>query len=298
MTDSRPTRAFPGAPRRPARSLEPRRPACLSGTRQTPPRAGTRLCRVADAPFSRPTSIGSSRGRRRGPSSSARRPRRTAVRALAGALRAVIESGTLRLLGDASVDLPIEGARRGQALAARRQRIAWDSSGSAPRPAATRAVDSSSPGGTYWLTTDVTDGADAGAVTRWQSHVHLTAAQALDPARRARASRASSGRASSRLSAASHGRGGLTGWQAASRPGSSMISRASGAARDGPRARFATRAARLRILWDGEPAAVRRSVCYGPGAVAAGRAGGQATARAGYGHRWPRDALEARLRKS
>jgi hypothetical protein len=96
------------------------------------------------------------------------------------ALWAVIEWGTFRLLGDDYVDLPIDLARAEARLqAAHRQRIAWDSSG--PRLLRLRRAPliSSRPGATYWLTTDITDGTDGGAVTRWQSHFHLTETQAL-----------------------------------------------------------------------------------------------------------------------
>ena len=96
------------------------------------------------------------------------------------ALWAVIEWGTFRLLGAEYVDLPIELARaEARLLAAHRRRIAWDGSGSRLIRLRRLPLISSSPGATYWLTTDITDGADAGAVTRWQSHCHLTETQAL-----------------------------------------------------------------------------------------------------------------------
>ena len=93
---------------------------------------------------------------------------------------AVIEWGTFRLLGAEYVDLPIDWARaEARLLAARRCRTAWDSSG--PRLIRLRRVPlvSSSPGPTYWLTTDITDVTDARAVTRWQSHFHLSESEAL-----------------------------------------------------------------------------------------------------------------------
>lgn len=93
----------------------------------------------------------------------------------------VIEWGTFRLLGDAHVDLPLERAQAdARLLAAARRRHAWDSTG--PRLLRLRRVPlvSPRPGGMYWLTTDITDVVDTRGVTQWQSHFHLTQAQALE----------------------------------------------------------------------------------------------------------------------
>ena len=97
------------------------------------------------------------------------------------ALCAVIEWGSFRLASAEHVDLPIEVAQvHARLMAASRRRNAWDSSGH--RIVRLRRVPlvSARPGGTYWLTVDVTDVGDARADIRWQSHFHLTETLALE----------------------------------------------------------------------------------------------------------------------
>lgn len=97
------------------------------------------------------------------------------------ALCALIEWGSFRLAHPEHVDLPIDVAQvQARLLAASRRRNAWDSTGHRVLRLRRVPLISARPGGTYWLTVDVTDPGDARADTRWQSHFHLIETQALD----------------------------------------------------------------------------------------------------------------------
>jgi hypothetical protein len=97
------------------------------------------------------------------------------------ALCAVIEWGSFRLASPDHVDLPIDVAQvQARLVASRRRRAAWDSSGHRVLRLRRVPLISVQPGGTFWLTVDVTDVTDARADTRWQSHFYLTESQALD----------------------------------------------------------------------------------------------------------------------
>jgi len=96
------------------------------------------------------------------------------------ALCAVIEWGSFRLADPDHLEVPVDEAQvYARLLAAKRRRTAWDSSGH--RVVRLRRVPliSARPDGGYWLTLDVSELTDAGAETRWQSHSHLSEAQAL-----------------------------------------------------------------------------------------------------------------------
>ncbi len=97
------------------------------------------------------------------------------------ALCALIEWCKLRLAGPEHVDLPIDIAHvHARLKAASRRSNAWESSGQRILGLRRVPLVSARPGGTYWLTVDVTDLGDARADTRWQSHFHLTETQALE----------------------------------------------------------------------------------------------------------------------